>query len=70
MTKPNRVWIELDTIDRENVDKANIMLKKLGIMSERFNLINHSLIIDQQGGTYLDCPDKGHWFNLDFIAEV
>ena len=72
----NKIWIELNR-DADNMqeqcDLANKVLKKLGI-SHKFELlkgngVTEALILDSpNGGGYIELPDGGHWFSLDYIA--
>lgn len=77
-TKQNKVWIQVDknAIDTENqCALVNAMLRKLGIESGGFDLIRESnvsqklIYVTDSSGSYVECPDWGHWLNLDFLAK-
>lgn len=71
----NRIWIELDKQKdeahaEEQCALANKVLKKLGFKHYEFwvGKRGYCLTKDEAGG-YLDCPERGHWFNLDYAAK-
>ena len=76
----NKIWIELDmAVDKEHAllqcTLANRMLQKLGIDNQEFwvgdgsrGWYNLSIDIANDSG-YIECTDRGHWFNLDFLAK-
>lgn len=73
----NKVWIEIDrdAVDTEKqVALVNMMLRKLGVETAGFDLIResnvaHKLVyITDSSGSYVECPDWGHWLSLDYLA--
>jgi hypothetical protein len=74
---PNRVWIELERPkDDHEGDKraaqATLIMRAFGdaITTFWWNKRQgvYCLTIDT-GGSYLELGDRGHWFNLDRIAD-
>lgn len=74
--KPMRVWIELDRpVDKADGDKraqlATNILRRCGDpyskfwWNERRGL--YCITIDS-GGSYKECIDNGHWFNLEYLG--
>ena len=75
MSRNNLIWIELDLNgDVEHcfkqIELANKMLLRLGFPKE-YHFFWHSdkkMLCVSEGITFLWCPEKGHWFNLDFCS--
>jgi len=71
----NRIWIELDKPKSEEhaqkqCELANKMLVKLGITTMHFWAGKRGYnITTDSAGSFLECSDRGHWFNLDHIAQ-
>lgn len=70
----NKIWIELDKPKdklhaTEQCRLANLMLARLGVdtTKEEFFVSNHGYCFGGNFG-YLDLPDRGHWFSLDFLS--
>jgi hypothetical protein len=69
----NRVWIELEEVTEESVEKLNNLLAKLGVdrrpfffdVDDGYVSLNYTTGAD---GEFLECPDKGHWLNLDYLS--
>ncbi len=75
MAQPNRIWIELDRLgahedNHEQAKLANAMIKRLGGTTEfRYNESKemYEVVLDV-AGSYKECSDNGHWFNLDYFG--
>lgn len=71
--KNDRVWIELDVPRNEQhakeiCTKANNMLTRLGTTSGRqFFWMEGQYCFGGDMG-YVDLPDRGTWFNLDYVG--
>lgn len=68
----NKIWIELDKPkDKlhaiEQCRLANLMLVRLGVKYGEFFVSERGYCFGSNTG-YLDLPDRGHWFNLDFLS--
>jgi hypothetical protein len=84
MNKEKRIWIELEKADsfeeaQENCELANKALIKLGIRPDMFFTVRHTKK-DWNGNyrkTYVwyhqgiteDLPDRGQWFDLEYLAK-
>lgn len=75
MTNKNRIWIELDkSKNKAHADEqcrlANKMLARLGDMAGReFFYSEHDRCYCYGGNMgYETLPDRGVWFNLDYLA--
>lgn len=76
----NRVWIEIEKAKDSTEGKAraallSAMLKRLGVDYGRYPPVfwsererSYCFTIDG-GGSYVYAEDRGHWFNLDMLAE-
>ncbi len=79
MPECNRVWIELEpATDCKEGDiraaRANDMLKRLGVTIPTNGVFWYNArtgmycVTIDSGGSFLECTDNGHWFNLDFLS--
>lgn len=75
----NKVWIELDRAATQDparqVVLVNQMLRKLGVSEAGFGLNRDAngadklVYVTDSSGSYVDCPDWGHWLSLDYLAK-
>lgn len=75
--KENRVWIELErstkpSDNHHRADLASKMLKRLGVDLNKavwFNENKNRYCFKTSSlGSYVDAPDNGFWYDLDFLA--
>jgi hypothetical protein len=71
----DRIWIELDKpLNKEHAlticAKANRMMARLGDMSGNAFFWDEKDNAFCYGGDmgYMGLPDRGHWFNLDYLG--
>ena len=71
-----KIWIELErdadsTVNDHRANLANKLLRKAGATYDHYwwneRTSSYCVNIDS-GGSFLECDDDGHWFNLDFLA--
>ena len=74
----SRIWIELDKPTslehgEEQCKLANKMLERLGVDKMKFwiglgpgKMVYNITLNDS--GMFAECPDRGHWFNLNRLA--
>lgn len=74
----HRVWIELEQPkNQEDGEKRaallSAMLKKLGVDRGIYPIVfwahGSYCFTTADSGTFVEASDKGHWFNLDFLAK-
>lgn len=84
MSEPTKVWIELDKPKddfhaEDMAEKVTKMLARLGCKHTTIrwcrdeegvanNLRGKFIVTIDSGGSFLVMTDRGHWFNLDFLA--
>ena len=80
MTHANSIWIELNNKVPNDVKPrawrelqcalANSMLKRLGISNREFFLGSDLSYRFGSYNGYVDLPDNGHWFDLDYLGRA
>ena len=72
MNKPNKVWIEFETVPPkdEAVKRMNKMLERFGIDMYFSIRDGFDLYINEKFGVQASkkLPDNGDWFNLDYLG--